>query len=168
MNSNSLNNGKIKVIYKIRVKNVGNVEGKVLSIVDYVPTGMEFKAEDNPFWSMGTNGNIYYSGLKDTIIAVDDFQDVTLILEKKATDENVKIYSNKAQIAYSDSGTKAIEAKTNNFASQETIIVKGISGLEVVKGITISLIAFIGIFGFLVKKEIIVVDWKNAIKKVYK
>ena len=38
------------------------------------------------------------------------------------TDDNTGVLSNKAKIAYTESDTRMVEAKTGNLASQETII----------------------------------------------
>lgn len=169
MQSKDLTSSNVKFVYKIRVENVGNVDGKVSSIVDYLPNGMRFIESENPFWAMGVDGKIYYSGLKDTTIKAGDFQDVSLVLEKKMTEDSTKVLSNKAEIAYTESATRAVEAKTNNLASQETIVTtaQGMNG-KVITGIAISWIAIIGVFGYMLKKEIIVINWNGGIKKVYR
>lgn len=161
-----LENAIVKIQYKIRVSNVGTVAGKVSSIVDYLPNGMMFNEEENPFWVRGTDGNLYYSGLKDTTIAAKDFQDVTLILQKKMSSDNTGIVSNKAQIANTESNTRLVEAKKNNLASQETIVTakKGEGLVITITGI--SIFSLIAGFGYLVKTGY----WKDKvwIKKVYR
>lgn len=163
---NKLKDAIVKLQYNIKVENVGNVNGKVSSIVDYLPNGMYFVEKDNPFWSLGTDGNIYYAGLKDTTIVPGDFQEVKLILCKKMTEDNTGVLSNKVKIAYAESDARLTEAIENNFASQETIVTvtQGAKAPMIIIGV--SFITIIATFGYMIKtgyfKE------KKLIKKVYR
>lgn len=166
LSSAQLKNAVVKIEYKIRVTNVGNVAGKVSSIVNYLPSGMTFNASDNPFWIEGTGGNLYYSGLKDTTIVAKDYQDVTLILEKQLTSRNnIGIISNQSGIARAEGEVRMVEAKANNFTSQQTVIAKS-SGMYVVIVGEIALISFISIFGYMIKIGKIKVNM--LIKRVYR
>lgn len=165
LTSSQLKDANVKFEYKIRVSNVGNVAGKVSSIVNYLPKDMTFNKEENPFWALNDNGEIYYFGLKDTIIAVDDYQDVTLILEKKLTGEDV-IINNQSGIAQTEGQVKVVEAKSNNFTAQQTVVAK-CSVISTPIIITeIVLIALVTIFGYMIKTEKI--DISILVKKVYK
>lgn len=166
INPKDIDDATIKIQYKIRIENVGNINGKVSSIVDYLPNGMYFVEKDNPFWSLGTDGNIYYSGLKDTIITAGDFQDVTLTLQKKMTGDNTGILSNKAKIAYAESETRMTEAKTNNLASQETIVTVTQGRIHSTIIAEISIIAMVAGFGYMIKTGYF--KDKKLIKKIYR
>ena len=162
----------VKLNYKIVVENVGNVEGKVTSIVDYIPNGMKFIEAENEGWSIGTiNGNVYYDGLKDITLQPGETQEISLVLTKEMTEENTGVVGNKVQIAYTSSDTRLVEAGENNFASQETIITitQGISrNMATVFGI--SMLVIISMFAYLIKTEKLQIslNLKNGIKKVYK
>ena len=167
LNSKELENAIVKMEYKIKVENVGNVDGKVANIVNYVPNGMKFVAEDNPDWNIGANGNLYYTGLKDTTIKAGEVKEVHLSLAKQLTQaDNIGVISNKAQIAGTESTTRMVEAKANNFATQETIIAKPSSIGKVAVVVQVALIASVAIFGYMIKTGRI--DEKELIKKVYR
>lgn len=173
MDPSELKHASIKLKYKIIVTNVGNVEGQVTSIVDYLPNGLIFDQAENEDWTIGViKENIYYDGLKGIDIAPGESQEITLILNKKMTEDNTGIISNKVQIAYTESSTRLTEAISGNFATQETIvtITQGRhTGLKVVIS-TISFAGIVGLFGYMIKtgrfeKKF---NGKKWIKKVYK
>lgn len=156
----------LKIQYRLRVENVGNIDGKVLSIVDYVPNGMKFVESDNAFWAAGVDGNIYYSGLKDTTIKAGDYQDVTLVLQLDVQNDKSIILSNKAQIAYTEGNIKMVEAKENNLASYETIVTKNAKLSTIVMFTTLTFVTAISIFGYMIKND--KVDIKKYVKKIYR
>lgn len=167
LTSKELEDAIVKMEYKIKVENVGNVAGKVANIVNYVPNGMKFVAEDNPDWNIGADGNLYYTGLKDMTLKAGEAKEVRLSLAKQLTQvDNIGIISNKAQIVETESSTRIVEAKANNFATQETIIAKPSSMGKVAVVIEVALIASVAIFGYMIKTGRI--DEKELIKKVYR
>lgn len=167
LNTKELEDAIVKMEYKIKVENVGNVAGKVANIVNYVPNGMKFVAEDNPDWNIGADGNLYYTGLKDMTLKAGEFKEIRLSLAKQLTQaDNIGVISNKAQIAGTESSTRMVEAKANNFATQETIIAKPSRIGKVAVVIEVALIASVAIFGYMIKTGRI--DEKEWIKKVYR
>lgn len=167
LNTKELEDAIVKMEYKIKVENVGNVAGKVANIVNYVPNGMKFVAEDNPDWNIGADGNLYYTGLKDTTLKAGEFKEIHLSLAKQLTQaDNIGVISNKAQIAGTESSTRMVEAKANNFATQETIIAKPSRIGKIAVVIEVALIASVAIFGYMIKTGRI--DKKEWIKKVYR
>lgn len=167
-----LKKATVKLEYKLMVENVGNVDGQVTSIVDYVPNGLTFNEAENEGWSNGAiKGNVYYDGLKGTNIAPGETQEITLVLNKKMTEDNTGVVSNKAKIAYTESMVRLTEAQENNFASQETIvtITQGLNK-KVSVAITISMVIIVTIFAYMVNtgKIQISVNVGKGIKKVYK
>lgn len=167
-----LEKATVKLEYKLVIENVGNVDGQVTSIVDYVPNGLTFSEKENPNWAPGVDGNVYTDILKGENIAPGEQKEITLILNKKMTEDNTGVVSNKAKIAYTESTTRLTEGKSNNFATQETIVTltQGGAALTVFKVLTISLTSVVAIFGFMVKTGRIEISFntKKGIKKVYK
>lgn len=168
-----LKDAMVKLKYKIVVTNVGNQVGQITSIVDYIPNGMIFNQLENAEWTIGTmEGNIYYDGLKGIDILPGESQEISLILNKKMTEDNTGVVSNKVQIAYTESSTRLTEAIEGNFASQETIVTltqgshKGLT----ITIITISMTSVIGMFGYMIQTGKLdkKFNGKKWIKRVYK
>lgn len=163
LSSKELQEANVKMEYKMKVANVGNVNGKVSSIVNYLSNDMNFVESDNPDWKLGADGNLYYTGLKDTTIGVGEEKEVSLVLEKQLSESNTgNIVSNRAQIVKTESQTRIRETKSNNFASQETIITNksGANKLAIVTGIIF--VAAIATFGYMVQTG------KITLKRIYR
>jgi len=164
LKSKQLKNAIIRLEYKIRVTNIGNVAGKASKLVNYMPKGMTFDKQNNPFWEKDDSGNLYYSGLKDTVISAGDFQDVILILDKQLNkDDNIGIINSKTGIATTESDVKIIESKSNNFTSQQTIITKAPSRIGLKVGIPLVIVVGIGTYVYMVYAGII--DYKELKKR---
>lgn len=169
---NKVDKAKVKFEYKITVQNVGNVAGKVTSIVDYLPVGMYFLEAENQGWTNGVDGNLYNETLKDVMIYPGETQELKLVLAKQFNENNLGVLSNKVKIAYTENDVRLTESKAGNFATQETIVTVtqgGNLGLKVIT-VTISILSVIAIFAYMIKtgKIEIRLDGRKWIKKVYK
>ena len=109
------------VEYGIKVTNEGNTEGYVKNIVDYMPTDLEFKADLNPTWYNGNDGNLYNNELANTIIRPGESKEVKLVLTKTMTETNTGVTNNKTEIYedYNDYGMKDIDSTVKNKAQGE-------------------------------------------------
>lgn len=169
---NKINKAMVKFEYKITVENVGNVSGKVTSIVDYLPAGMTFQESENEGWSNGVDGNLYNDSLREIEIMPGEVKELTLILSKKFNEDNTGVLSNKVKIAYTENDTRLTESLAGNFASQETIVSVTQGGGFGLKTIvtTISLIGLVSLFAYMIKtgKLDSKFNGKGLIKKVYK
>ena len=133
---------------------------------------MTFYQSENENWSAGViEGSIYNDELKAMDIAPGESKEITLVLTKSMTENNTGVVSNKVRIAYAESASRLTEAVSNNFATQETIITltQGVH-YKVVGVVGISVIAIIGMFGYMISTGKIEVSFnlKKGIKKIYK
>lgn len=154
----------ILVEYKITVSNIGHVAGYAKSIVDYLPKDMTFSSELNSSWYTERDGNAYNTSLANTLINPGETKEVTLVLSKKITGENLGTIRNTAEIAesYNEYSIKDINSTAgnkqdgeNDMSSADAII--GMStGREIIKvtGISIGLLALIALAVFSMKKII--------------
>ncbi len=168
-----LKDASVKLKYKIVVTNVGNIAGQVSSIVDYLPNGVIFNQAENEEWAIGMiAGNVYYDGLKGIILEPGESQEISLVLNKKMTEDNTGVISNKVQIAYSESKTRLTEKIEGNFATQETIVTvtQGSKGTFITIVTTIGFSGMIGLFGYMIKtgKYENKFTGRKLVKKVYR
>ena len=135
------------VEYKIKVENEGDIPAYVTNIVDYIPDGMTFEEELNPDWYQGENGNLYIEALQDEMIKAGASKEVTLILSKTMTEENIGNVNNMAEIAetYNDYGLKDIDSIDGNQAQDEDDISSADCIITIATGKIILYIVF-GIF----------------------
>jgi hypothetical protein len=87
------------VVYNIKIKNEGDIEGKVKEIVDYMPRDMVFSSDLNPTWMQDSNGNLYNRELKDIDIKPGETKEITLTLKKTMTENNVGLSHNVVELS---------------------------------------------------------------------
>lgn len=169
---NKINKAAVKFKYKIIVQNTGNVDGKVTSIVDYLPAGMSFKESENEGWSNGVDGNIYNDSLRDIEIKPGEVREIELILSKKFNEDNTGVLSNKVKIGYTENSSRLTECIDGNFATQETIVTVTQGKHTALKVIitTVSILGAIAIFAYMVETGRLEAKFngKSLIKKIYK
>lgn len=115
-----LNNSTVIVEYKIQVKNAGDVEGYAITIMDYLPTEMTFRSELNSNWYL-INGNLYTKELEKTKIQPGETKEITLVLTKQMSENNVGLINNIAEIYedYNEYGIADIDSTPNNKINNE-------------------------------------------------
>lgn len=154
----------IIVEYKIKVTNEGAISGYVKKIADYVPSELKFSSELNKDWYSAENGTIYNSSLANTVINPGETKEVTLILTKKMTDNNLGLYHNQAEIyeAYNDLGIDDIDSTPGNKVSTEDDISSADALISVKTGevvtvtlVSTAIIAGITISAIIIKKKVI-------------
>jgi len=82
--------------FRIRIYNQGGVPAKNIEIVDYIPSGFDYAAVNNPLWTFnGTNKA--YTTITSTLVAGDSI-DVIIYLTLKANPGKINAYLNYAEI----------------------------------------------------------------------
>ena len=165
LNTKNVENTTVLVEYKIRVTNAGKVAGYAKKIVDYIPNGMVFNADLNKDWYITKDGKAYTTKLANTLIEPGETKEVTLILNKKITGENVGNIRNVAEIAedYNELGLEDINSTVenkkdgeNDTSSANTIILMNAGKVKTaIFGIALGIIAVVAYIVFKVKKDVI-------------
>lgn len=165
LNTKNVENTTVLVEYKIRVTNAGKVAGYAKKIVDYIPSGMVFNADLNKDWYVTKDGKAYTTKLANTLIEPGETKEVTLILNKKITGENVGNIRNVAEIAedYNELGLEDINSTVenkqdgeNDMSSANTIILMNAGKVKTaIFGIALGIMAIVAYIVFKVKKDVI-------------
>ena len=91
----------VKFRFKIKVTNEGEIAGYVKELIDYVPEGLEFVAEDNPLWRE-EDGKILTDQLKDTLLEPGESATVEIVLTWINSKDNLGLKTNWAEIYEDD------------------------------------------------------------------
>ena len=159
-----VNNTSIIVEYKLRVTNEGAIAGYVKKLVDYMPSEMKFNSELNKDWYTSENGILYNSSLANTLINPGESKEVTLILTKKMTEENLGLYHNTAEIyeAYNDLGIQDIDSTPGNnkageddISSADVLITLKTGKTITFFGLSVTIIGTIAVGAYFVKKKVL-------------
>ena len=161
----TINGTNLVVEYTIRVTNIGEVDGYVRNIADYIPEGFEFKSELNKDWYQ-QGGTIYSKALANQKIKAGESKEMTIVLTKGLTNNTVATtYTNTAEIAeaYNELGTNDINSTPGNKVqgeddlSKADLLISISTGREVMYiGLTISMIAIIAVGIYLIKKKVLI------------
>ena len=162
LNANEMNGSNIIIEYHIVVTNVGEVAGYARSIVDYMPSDLEFSSELNKDWYERNNA-LYTTALGNDFINPGESRTVTLTLTKTMGEDNL-VTRNHAEIyeAYNDLGLKDSNSTPGNHVTGENdmgsadVIISIRTGgvIYMTIGITIVIIALAGILaGIIVKRK---------------
>ena len=165
LNTKNVENTTVLVEYKIRVTNAGKVAGYAKKIVDYIPNGMVFNADLNKDWYITNDGKAYTTKLANTLIEPGETKEVTLILNKKITGENVGNIRNVSEIAedYNELGLKDINSTAenkqdgeNDMSPANTIILMNAGKIKTaIFGIALGIITVVAYIVFKIKKDVI-------------
>ncbi len=162
--SKYLEGATVIVEYAITVTNNGAIPGYATRIVDYLSsTDLKFNSETNKDWYLGTDGNIYNSTLKDTLIQPGESETLKLVLTKQVTERNTGLTNNTAEIyeAYNDEGledynsTPANKAQNENDLGQADIIIGPKTGVFLYIGYTLILLSIMTVAIYIINKKVI-------------
>jgi len=162
----------VLVEYTIRITNQGHVAGYAKSIVDYLPSGMNFAGEQNPDWYL-SNGNAYTTSLANTIINPGETKEIKLVLTRKMTSDNTGTVRNTAEIAesYNEYGLKDINSTAGNKQDDENDMSSAIAVIAIatgrtaaqVTGIMLGAIALVSLAVYEMKKNVINKSYTNIL-----
>ncbi len=133
-----LKKAKVELEYTIVVENIGNIEGYVEKLVDYLGNDLTFEENSNSIWYLGNDGKLYTKNLDNASLKPGEKRELKLKLTKQMTEDNTGFVSNKAEIVSSYSNTNLNENTKNNSSVQNTAIsVATGNTVQILGGITI-------------------------------
>lgn len=120
LDAKQLNNSSLVIEYIIKVSNIGEVDGYVKEIVDYIPNDLSFSSELNKEWYQ-KNSNLYNSSLSNDVIAPGESKEISLTLTKIINENNTGLVNNIAEISkdYNELGLQDINSQPGNRAQGE-------------------------------------------------
>ena len=141
--SKVLKGSNVVITYTFKVTNVGNVEGYVNDIVDYLPKSLNFSSSLNPDWYQ-TGEYIYNSSLTNELIKPGESKEITLTVTRTMTNSNTELVENRAEIEMSKNSLGLVDQTADN-AKAEVLL--GISTGSVATYIAITLAITLAISG---------------------
>ena len=78
----------IKITYKIRITNKGEIEGTAGEIVEVIPAGYSYNQEDNSIYWENKNGTLTTDALKDEMIQPGQYKEIEIVLRWEKGENN--------------------------------------------------------------------------------
>lgn len=154
----------IKYVYKIQIKNEGEIPGSATEIKDYIPDGLIFRKEDNPNWNEISPGVVVTTQLKDKILKPGETAVVEIILRWDENKAKFTKMTNMAEISkdWNEDNIPDIDSTPDNRRPGEDDIDDASVALTIETGanqtfftITFSILTFAGISINGIKKYVI-------------
>ena len=141
LDAKRVNGATVLIEYKIRVSNVGEVDGYVRRIADYMPSDLTFSSELNKDWYQ-TGNELYTESIANDVLAPGESRELTLTLTKAMTENNVGLINNTAEIdeAYNELGL----ADSNSTPANRTNGENDMGSADVLLGIRTGGAVYIG------------------------
>ena len=158
LKNNNACTAEVIVTYKFTVKNNGELIGYVDSLVDDLPSGLEFSSELNKDWYKGSDGKLYTTAFSGKAINPGQTSEIELILTKDMTEDNVGVFVNSAsleKVSNLEGIAEKEDAKENNQSSAELFISIKTGSAILYTGITISCILIIAAGAYVIKKKVL-------------
>ena len=151
----TVDGASVIIEYKIKVTNIGELDGYVRKIVDYIPNDLKFSSELNKDWSQASDG-LSNSSLANEKIKAGESKEVILTLTKAMTEDNTGLINNTAEIAesYNELGISDSKSTSGNKAKGESdmgsadAILSLKTGAETYVSIILGCITVLGIIVF--------------------
>ena len=152
INRKKADSATIKITYKIRVTNNGEIEGSVGKITDIIPTGTSYYQEDNEIYWNNNNGILSTEDLAEEVIKPGEYKEIEMTLRVKegsvkfGQKDNLVILSELNNPAGFQDTTKEDNSDTSNMIitvatgldRNDRIVIIGI--VQIVLAITIGLL----------------------------
>jgi hypothetical protein len=117
-----IKNTKVKVEYKIRITNTEELEGYVGQVIDKIPSGLIFNAEDNEkYWTL--DGDKITADLSDEVIKPGEYKELKVVLTWDQDAENLTVKTNKASIKNVTNAAKYEETTTEDNEAETGLLI---------------------------------------------
>ena len=130
--------------------------GYANEIIDYLPKGLSLNEEMKKVWSQMEDGSISTKVLSNQVILPKETKNVTLIVSKKITQENVGTIINKAKISKYSNESIVEDINMNDNESQADVIISIKTGNVILYLSLIIIIALMTAFSiYFIKKQVL-------------
>ena len=155
INRKKVNTSEIKITYKIRISNSGEIEGTVSSLTDIIPNGYKYYPEDNKMNWKDTDGILTTNDLKNEIIKPGENKEIELVLRWIKGEDNFGEKTNTVSLTEitNAAGYKDIDKDDN--IDRANMIIMIATGMDtndrtIIKTVLVSFVLTLGILGALV------------------
>lgn len=117
---------EVKLIYKIRITNKGEIAGKTTKITEQIPEGYILKQEDNTIKWEKEGDRTYTAQIEGKELQAGEYEEIEVVLRWENGDENFGVKVNTAQIAEytNEVGAKDYNEEDNKATNQMMIAIE--------------------------------------------
>lgn len=127
---NQVNSTEVKVTYKIRVSNVGQAEGSVITLTDVMPNGFSYHQEDNKVIWTKAGGILTTTQMKGQMLKAGENREIELVLRWNKGEENLKEKINTVTISEAQSLAGFQETNQEDNVSTAGMLISIATGMD--------------------------------------
>ena len=130
MNRNKVDSAQVKITYKIRITNTGEIEGKVGKLLDLIPEGYSFYQEDNSISWNNNNGILTTEALKDETINPGEYKEIEITLRWNNGENNLGQKDNTVILSELNNPAGFKDINDNDNSDTSTVLLSIATGLD--------------------------------------
>ncbi len=138
----------IKITYKIRITNTGEIEGTAREIQENIPEGFSFYPEDNSTIWKNKNGTITTNYLEQETIKPGEYKEIEIVLRWNKGAQNFGTKENRAIITKTNNPAGYEESQKEDNQAKSDVIISIATGLEIGIKITVIIGLLCTLIGF--------------------
>ncbi len=120
----------IKITYKIRITNKGEIEGTAGEIVEVIPAGYSFNQEDNSIYWENKNGTLTTDALKDEMIQPGQYKEIEIVLRWEKGENNFGQKDNLVILSNLDNPAGYEDVNKEDNSSSSSMLLTIATGLD--------------------------------------
>ena len=130
VNKDKIADTDIKVTYKIKVSNVGEIEGQVGMLTEVIPVGFKFYQEDNQIKWENVQGRLTTTDLKDVVLKAGESKEIELTIRWEKQESNFGEMNGSANLTLTSNPAGYEDIDNNDNNAKSSIILSVVTGLD--------------------------------------
>ena len=130
INRNKVETAEVKITYKIRVTNNGEIEGSVGKLTQIIPSGFSYYQEDNSIYWENNNGILTTNELKDEIINPGEYKEIEITLRWNRGETNFGQKDNMVIITEMKNPAGFQDKEKEDNSDKSSILIEVATGLD--------------------------------------
>ena len=120
----------VKITYKIRVSNTGEIEGTAGQIIEVIPEGYSYYQEDNTIYWEERNGIFVTDTLKDETIKPGEYKEIEIVLRWNRGEDNFGEKENLVILSQENNPAGYQDVKEEDNHSTSNMLITVATGLD--------------------------------------
>ena len=130
INRNKVQAAEVKITYKIRITNNGEIEGSVGKLTQIIPSGFSYYQEDNSIYWENNNGILTTNELKDEIINPGEYKEIEITLRWNRGETNFGQKDNMVIITEMKNPAGFQDKEKEDNSDKSSILIEVATGLD--------------------------------------
>ena len=147
----------VRVTYKIRVTNKGEIEGSVGEIIEYIPEGYSYYPEDNSIQWEERNGTFVTNALANEVIQPGQYKEIEIVLRWNRGENNFGEKKNVVAISGEENPAGFADSNKEDNQSTADMMITVATGLDrngrFILNIALQILIFVAVILLIIRRK---------------